>query len=814
MTTAFTCPCDDPPEIPPLNAPNLPIIAYRDATFASLRARLLTPLPGETQLTAWQPGASGDLAVMMAEWWAYLGDILTFYNERIANEDYLGTATQDASVRGLIALLGYRPQPGIGATATLAALVQPGPTSGVPITLPAGLQVQSKPTPGQPPQTFEITSPTTISAPDAVTATAQLSLLSPSATTILLAGKVGNIFGDDQLLLRPRAGGLGSLVQVTNVAIAAPQNGPAQTTLSVKFPNNDGPTGKAAATFRLDRPTQTASIWTLGGSAQSFDNNLNIVLHLSSLVCALKIGDPVLFTNTPAKSQLLTTILAITDIIWDSTGNAPPTTLDSTTTDNSNASPPTSTTTSAAPPALFPHSQLTLNVQPGPWDDFRGPSLSLAGITLFYNFVEAASLLDQPVPQWPGPGTPPYTLAGTTNFAPGGPNSVLIADTSGAGVTATATTSGDLATLSVASLGTPPPVLNTPLSVMFNLLNVTRGQTVASEVLGSGDPSTPNQTFQLAKSPLTYLRAGASLVSTLAITVNGQPWTEVTNFFGQPATALVFTTAQYANQNTTIMFGDGVNGARLPSGNGNVIATYRYGSGANAPPAGALTVIASPFPGLRGLKNPVAAGGGADPDPPDQIKTYAPRSVLTFGRAVSSLDFAAIAAAAAPGTRVAAGWAWDSANQRGAVTIRVADAGMILANVKAAVAAAGDPNRPVNVVTAPAIAVILKFEILVTPTAVAAAVITGIVTALTDPQSGLFGAQNLGIGQSVFDSQIAAAMPAVSGFVAIVAQALHRADLGWVSGPRYAPPEGSYFNCDPTTNPNAVVITTAVAPNV
>ena len=37
---------------------------------------------------------------------------------------------------------------------------------------------------------------------------------------------------------------------------------------------------------------------------------------------------------------------------------------------------------------------------------------------------------------------------------------------------------------------------------------------------------------------------------------------------------------------TTVTFGDGVNGARLTSGTGNVVATYRYGSGRPARPPG------------------------------------------------------------------------------------------------------------------------------------------------------------------------------------------------------------------------------------
>ena len=59
----------------------------------------------------------------MLEWWAYIADVLTFYNERIANQAYLGTADQPESVQRLIRILGYRPRPGIGATGFVAAIV-------------------------------------------------------------------------------------------------------------------------------------------------------------------------------------------------------------------------------------------------------------------------------------------------------------------------------------------------------------------------------------------------------------------------------------------------------------------------------------------------------------------------------------------------------------------------------------------------------------------------------------------------------------------------------------------------------------------
>ena len=62
------------------------------------------------------------------------------------------------------------------------------------------------------------------------------------------------------------------------------------------------------------------------------------------------------------------------------------------------------------------------------------------------------------------------------------------------------------------------------------------------------------------------------------------------------------------------------NGARLPTGVNNVVATYRYGSGAAAPPAGSLTVVLQPQPGLRSIAQP-GAPSAAGPTP-----TRRPRS--------------------------------------------------------------------------------------------------------------------------------------------------------------------------------------------
>ena len=149
----------------------------------------------------WRPGAEGDLAVQMMEWWAYLADILTFYNERIGTQAYLGTADLPESVDRLIQLLGYRPRPGFGASGTLAGAAD-GPK---PWLLPQGLQVQSKPGPGQQPQIFELNVATTVQKPampyQRRPAPASAPLLSADGTTLRLAGKVGSIKAGERLLL-------------------------------------------------------------------------------------------------------------------------------------------------------------------------------------------------------------------------------------------------------------------------------------------------------------------------------------------------------------------------------------------------------------------------------------------------------------------------------------------------------------------------------------------------------------------------------------------------------------------------------------
>ena len=87
-------------------------------------------------------------------------DILTFYQERLANEAYLRTATQTNSLIELSRLIGYQPAPGVSAATYLAFTLRQTPGTppdpkAPPIVIPQGTKVQSVPPQGQQPQTFE-----------------------------------------------------------------------------------------------------------------------------------------------------------------------------------------------------------------------------------------------------------------------------------------------------------------------------------------------------------------------------------------------------------------------------------------------------------------------------------------------------------------------------------------------------------------------------------------------------------------------------------------------------------------------------------
>jgi hypothetical protein len=93
-----------------------------------------------------------DPTIALLDAWSVTADVLTFYRERLTQEAYLRTATDEVSLRQLANLVGFKPRPGIAATAHLAYLLDP---SAKPVEINPGAKAQTVPLPGEKMQTFE-----------------------------------------------------------------------------------------------------------------------------------------------------------------------------------------------------------------------------------------------------------------------------------------------------------------------------------------------------------------------------------------------------------------------------------------------------------------------------------------------------------------------------------------------------------------------------------------------------------------------------------------------------------------------------------
>lgn len=128
-------------------------IDYTSRSYSEIRADLLTAIP--EYLPEWTNQTETDFGVVLLELFAYVGDTLNYYIDRVANEAFLTTAVQRRSVLALARLVDYEPSglTAAGGSVTFTA----GDTATVPITIPIGTQVSTLPDPGEDPLIFETT---------------------------------------------------------------------------------------------------------------------------------------------------------------------------------------------------------------------------------------------------------------------------------------------------------------------------------------------------------------------------------------------------------------------------------------------------------------------------------------------------------------------------------------------------------------------------------------------------------------------------------------------------------------------------------
>lgn len=330
------------------------------------------------------------------------------------------------------------------------------------------------------------------------------------------------------------------------------------------------------------------------------------------------------------------------------------------------------------------------------------------------------------------------------------------------------------------------PALTTPfdpatVQIQANVAPATQGETVPREVLGSGDATKPFQRFTLTRKPLTYVpTALGGYRSTLQVRVGDVLWTEVQSLAEQQPSSRVYTVILDVAGQATVVFGDGVHGARLPTGVENVVATYRTGLWTSQVMAGSLSLLQQRPYGLRGAANPQATEPGVPPEGRDDIRERVPMSLRTLDRVVSLADYLDFARTYPGVGKAAVDPLWTGAARLAAVTAAGLDGKPLssalctrLARALQAKAAPGQaaavfPYRPAFF----AVGASLILQADLPPDTTPHDVLDAARSALLDA----FGAARRSFGQGVAASEVTTVLQKVEGVAAVDLLTFHRKD--------------------------------------
>lgn len=280
MTDTCDC-CEGLEPLTPLstgNRPGLEQLSYRIGTHATFLETMKARLSREefSALKDLKTRDSSDPTIALLDAWALVADVLTFYQERIANEGYLRTATERRSVLELGRLVGYTLRPGVSATVYPAFMMELGYNKGGEI--PKGTRVQSIPSPNEMPQFFEtserieareawnelkprLTQPQAITIVDGSTINVAKTI---NTATLYFQGTATNLKANDPLLLVS-----GSNRIVRHVKAVEPDNATNQTKVTLQEP----PT-PSALNERATEGINSASV-SNGRTAEDLDENQN-----------------------------------------------------------------------------------------------------------------------------------------------------------------------------------------------------------------------------------------------------------------------------------------------------------------------------------------------------------------------------------------------------------------------------------------------------------------------------------------------------------------------------------------------------------
>ncbi len=766
----FACICDAFEHPLPLEiAAGLSALPRQIAGFPEFRRAMLRQIPAEvvryinsdnTEVLAqplqnWRARHNDDFGLMLLEMWAYVADVLSLYDEAIANETYLRTGVLRPSLRKLIALLGYLPRPAIGSLVELAAIAD----GRQPVLLSSGTAFRSSAFDGNPAQVFELETDKSIHPLNNLwkPLTPHAGVVgSGNPLSLLISQRRPLQSGEIVFLSHTSNSNYNQGVTVTAVEKYRGVDGLQYTRMSVS-PSFKLASGVQLSHLQLQAPAQSVGLWTLNNTDPSVTSNK---LVLASQLNQLAANQYILvgYNNTYRWFR----IQSVADV--------------------SRASVPSGNmvingNSYSIPAITVQVTEITLDAslnssQRKAASDSNWTNSQRSGIRVWYDMQLTATITDEPKMQVLATDMLRLPQPLETVPADFAPNRLLFSDKNESGVAINGGVNFSQRRIVPGQGSNWQPALTPPLQVYGNALLASRGETVLNEIMGSGDASLTNQTFKLKKKPLTYLLApsvssGAGIKNTLSIWVNGVKWNEVRSFFKVGEADQVYIVRQNDEGETLVTFGDGKRGQRLPSGRDNIVASYRFGGEAALPPAGAVNQIGKPVKGLQRVKNVTPAYGGADAEEAEDMRTLAPASALVLGRIVSLYDMEAVAKSYSGVASVSTSWRWNPSRQNATAHLYYAGDAALSPLLSQQLRSLADPTLIIAVEQALPKDLRLDISLQIDERYAQADVIAQVRSSLLNADDGFLAPGMLGIGQPIYRSQLFNQLLDTEGVIAV-----------------------------------------------
>jgi hypothetical protein len=328
-----------------------------------------------------------------------------------------------------------------------------------------------------------------------------------------------------------------------------------------------------------------------------------------------------------------------------------------------------------------------------------------------------------------------------------------------------------------------------------NVVLADYGQTIAGELLAPV-PLTGAYRPQLSSGPLTQqarvqnqkgdwvtvdLAAPATsafvwdmsnVLPAVQVSGEGETWLPQHDLLESSRFSPDFVVESEDDGTATLRFGDNLLG-KQPAGGTAMTATYRIGNGSagNVGPE-AIAYLVSTTKGITGVRNPLPAAGGVDPETLDQVRLYAPQAFRVQARAVTVDDYAAVAQRHPQISKATATLRWTGSWYTIFLTVERKDAGPVDDTFKTQVRNFLEQFRLAEYDLEVEAPIFVPLDIGITvcvapgyfPADVEAALLETFSNAdLPGGRRGFFHPDNFTFGQPVYVSQVVAAAMQVAG---------------------------------------------------